>query len=40
MCFGSERYLQICEQECDKLVGYGADGMLYDEAQHHGPALL
>lgn len=40
MCFGSERYLQICEHEFDKVVGYGADGMLYDEAQHHGPALL
>lgn len=40
MCFGSERYLQICEEEFDKVVGYGADGMLYDEAQHHGPALL
>lgn len=40
MCFGSERYQQICEEEFDKLIDYGAAGMLYDEAQHHGPALL
>lgn len=40
MCFGSERYLQICEEEFDKVVSLGADGMLFDEALHHGPALL
>jgi len=40
MCFGSEEYLRICEQEFDKVVGYGADGMLYDESQHHGPAVF
>ncbi|TVR50942.1 MAG: hypothetical protein EA426_20455 [Spirochaetaceae bacterium] len=40
MCFLSERYLQICEQEFKKMLELGADGILYDESQHHSPALL
>ncbi len=40
MCFLHESYLQTCEQEFDKIVATGADGMLFDEAFHHGPALL
>jgi len=40
MCFLSERYLEICNEEFEKVVGYGADGMLYDECCHHNPTLL
>ena len=40
MCFLSEEYLKICEGEFQKVVNLGADGMLYDECQHHGPSLL
>ena len=40
MCFGSERYLEICRQEFQKLVELNCDGMLFDECQHHSPALL
>lgn len=36
MCFLSERYLQICQEEFAKLVAHGADGMLFDEAMWHG----
>lgn len=40
MCFGSEKYLDICRQEFKKLLELNCDGMLYDECQHHSPALL
>ena len=40
MCFLSERYLEVCEEEFKKMVDLGADGILYDESQHHSPALL
>jgi sugar phosphate isomerase/epimerase len=40
MCFLHEDYLRVCEHEFDKIVATGADGMLFDEAFHHGPALL
>ncbi|MEG2350716.1 MAG: DUF6259 domain-containing protein, partial [Hungatella sp.] len=31
MCFGSEKYLEICNREFQKCVDLGADGILYDE---------
>jgi len=40
MCFLSEDYLRVCEEEFDKVLATGADGMLYDEAMHHTPATL
>jgi hypothetical protein len=40
MCFGSERYLETCAGEFDKIVRLGAAGMLFDESQHHADALL
>jgi hypothetical protein len=40
MCFLSEDYLRICEAEFKKMLDLGADGILFDECQHHGPALL
>jgi hypothetical protein len=40
MCFLSEEYLQICNQEFQNLVDLGADGILFDECLHHSPALL
>lgn len=40
MCFGSERYLATCQEEFDNIVRLGADGMLFDESQHHADALL
>jgi hypothetical protein len=40
MCFLSEDYLRICEEEFKKTLALGADGILFDECQHHGPALL
>lgn len=40
MCFGSDKYLEICRNEFKKLIELGCDGMLYDECQHHSPALL
>lgn len=39
MCFLDEEYLKVCEREFDKVVALGAAGMLYDESQHHSPAL-
>ena len=39
MCFGSEEYLKICNQEFMKCVELGADGILYDECLHHSPTL-
>lgn len=40
MCFLSEDYLKICEEEFRKVLDLGADGILFDECLHHGPALL
>ena len=40
MCFLSEEYLRVCDEEFRKTVELGADGILFDECLHHGPALL
>ena len=40
MCFLSEEYLRVCEEEFMKTVELGADGILFDECLHHSPALL
>lgn len=40
MCFLSEEYLELCNKEFKKTVELGADGILFDECLHHGPALL
>ncbi len=39
MCFLSEDYLRICEEEFTKILDLGADGMLFDECLHHASAL-
>lgn len=40
MCFLSQDYLELCKQEFQKILDLGADGILFDECLHHGPALL
>jgi hypothetical protein len=40
MCFLSEDYLRVCDDEFRKTVELGADGILFDECLHHSPALL
>jgi hypothetical protein len=40
MCFSSEEYLALCNREFQKTVELGADGILFDECLHHGPAVL
>jgi hypothetical protein len=40
MCFLSEEYLRVCEEEFGHVLALEPDGILYDECQHHGPALL
>ena len=40
MCFNSEEYLRICDEEFRKTVELGADGILFDECLHHSPTLL
>ncbi len=40
MCFLSEEYLRVCEAEFTQVLALDPDGILYDECQHHGPALL
>lgn len=40
MCFSSEEYLRVCDQEFKKMLELGADGILFDECLHHSPALL
>ncbi|MCU0522651.1 MAG: alpha-amylase family protein, partial [Anaerolineae bacterium] len=40
MCFLSEGYLRICEEEFRKTLELGADGILFDECLHHSPTLL
>ena len=39
MCFGAEKYREICNAEFQKCVELGADGILYDECLHHSPTL-
>ena len=39
MCFASREYIEVCKREFKKLVDLGAAGMLYDECEHHSPAL-
>jgi len=40
MCFLSQAYLQVCDEEFQKMVELGAAGILFDECLHHSPALL
>lgn len=40
MCFGAEEYIEFCADQFAAVVASGADGMLYDECQHHMPALV
>jgi len=40
MCFGSDEYFAVSAGEFQKVLDLGADGILYDENQHHSPALL
>jgi hypothetical protein len=40
MCFLSEEYLSLCNEEFMKTVKLGADGILFDECLHHANALL
>jgi len=40
MCFLSQEYLDLCEQEFKKMVDLGADGILFDECLHHGQAFF
>ena len=40
MCFGSDEYLEVSAKEFQKTLDLGADGILYDENQHHTPTLL
>ena len=40
MCFLSEEYLDVCDEEFRKTVNLGAAGILFDECLHHSPALL
>ena len=38
MCMNSSKWRDIANDEFSKIVDLGADGMLYDECQHHGNA--
>lgn len=40
MCFLSEAYLRVCQEEFLKVLALRPDGILFDECFHHGPALL
>ena len=40
MCFGSDRYIDVCKTEFQKFIDLGADGFLFDECMHHTPAHL
>lgn len=40
MCFLSEEYLGVCNEEFMKTLDLGADGILFDECLHHANALL
>lgn len=39
MCFGSDKYLEICKREFQKCLDLEPDGILYDECLHHSPTL-
>lgn len=39
MCFGSDKYLEICKREFQKCLDLEPDGILYDECEHHSPTL-
>ena len=39
MCFHSDKYMEVCRREFQKCIDLGADGILYDENQHHTPTL-
>ena len=39
MCFGSDKYLEICKQEFQKCLDLEPDGILYDECLYHSPTL-
>ena len=39
MCFHSDKFIEICKKEFQKCIDLGADGILFDENQHHGQAL-
>ncbi|MGE5224618.1 MAG: DUF6259 domain-containing protein, partial [Omnitrophica WOR_2 bacterium] len=40
MCFLSDEYLKVCDEEFTKTLELGADGILFDECLHHSPSLL
>lgn len=40
MCFLNEEYLKVCEREFQKVLDLKADGFLFDECLHHGPARM
>lgn len=40
MCFLSEEYLEICNEEFRRCLALGADGILFDECLGHGPTKL
>ncbi len=40
LCFSSDRYRAICDEDARQIVDLGADGMLFDECLGHGRALL
>lgn len=40
MCFRSEKCLKVAREEFRELADLNCGGMLYDECQHHSPALL
>ena len=40
MCFQDKAYVRICEEEFQKTLDLGADGILFDECLHHSPTLL
>ena len=39
MCQLSPEWREIADNEFNKTIDLGADGMLYDECQHHGPCI-
>lgn len=39
MCFLTEEWLRVCEAEFAKVLALEPDGILFDECQHHMPAL-
>lgn len=40
MCFGDERYMEVCRREFQRVIDLNSDGMLFDECHHHNPALM